>query len=172
VVEIIDPDAIYVSAPLDEVDVARVSVGLPVRITMDSFPGRAFPGRVVRVAPYVVDRQEQNRTFETEVEFEPKSLGPADRNVLRPGTSADVEVILGGRDGVLRVPTYALIEGGRVMVVRDTRLVSVPVETGLRNWDFTEITGGLSEGELVVVSLDRVEVREGAIVRIESETRR
>jgi HlyD family secretion protein len=166
VVEIIDPAAIYVSAPLDEVDVARVTAGRTVRVTMDAFPGSSFPGKVVRVAPYVQDLQEQNRTFEIEVELD----DPAFARTLVPGSSADVEVILDARDGVLRVPSYALLEGGRVLVVRDGRLVERKVRTGLRNWAFTEVTEGLSAGDLVCVTLDRAEIRDGARVRVEGET--
>ncbi len=162
VIDLIDDEAIYVSAPLDEVDVGRVKPGLAVRITMDAFPGRAFSGRVVRVAPYVLDVQGQSRTFEVEVEFDDAAFA----RTLKPGTSADVEVVLDARDGVLRVPSYALIEGRRVLVVRDGVLVEVPVETGLRNWEYTEVRRGLAPGDPVVVSLDRVEVRAGARVRV------
>jgi HlyD family secretion protein len=56
-----------------------------------------------------------------------------------------------------------------VMVVREARLARVPVETGLRNWDFVEVTRGLAPGDRIVVSLDRPEVRDGARVRIEGE---
>ncbi len=164
--EVIDTDAIYVSVPMDEVDVGRVRAGLPVRITMDAYPGRSFPGRVTRVAPYVVDVQEQNRTFEIEAEFDDTAFA----RTLLPGTSADVEVILDSRDGVLRVPSYALIEGSKVLVVREGRLVAVPVRTGLRNWEFVEAREGLAKGDAVVVSLDRAEVQEGASVRIAGET--
>ena len=51
-------------------------------------------------------------------------------------------------------------------------LVSKDVGTGLRNWEFAEITGGLKEGELVVVSLDRAEVKEGARARQSAVTKR
>ena len=166
VVELIDPGALYVSAPLDEVDVGKVRVGLPARITMDASPGRSFPGRVTRVAPYVQDREEQNRTFEVEVEFEDEAFS----RTLVAGSSADVEVILDARDRVLRIPSYALIEGSRVLVVRGNRLVSLSVTTGLRNWEFTEIAQGLSVGDRVAVSLDRAEVKEGAKVRVAGET--
>lgn len=165
VLDVLDPDAIYVSAPLDEVDVGRVKVGLPVRVTMDSHPGRSFPGKLVRTAPYVLDLEEQNRTFEVEVEFD----DPEFARTLLPGTSADVEVILDSREDVLRVPSYALIEGRRVLVVQEDRLVAVDVVTGLKNWEFTEIESGLSPGDRVVVSLDRVEIQAGAKVRIEDE---
>jgi HlyD family secretion protein len=166
VIEIIDPGAIYVVAPLDEVDVGKVRVDHPVRITLDAFPDDAFMGRISRVAPFVRDAIEQNRTFDVEVEFDDEEFA----RTLLPGTSADVEVILDSRDDVLRIPSYALMEGGRVLVVNDDTLVAVPVETGLRNWEFTEITGGLEAGDRVVVSLDRVEVQEGANARITGET--
>lgn len=160
VVDLIDPSSTYVSAPLDEVDVARVEVGQIVRVTLDSHPDRELAGRVVRIAPYVEDRSEQSRTFEVEVELEDEAFARR----LKPGMTADVEVLLRAREDVLRVPSYALIEGRRVLVVEGDVLASRPVETGLRNWELVEITGGLSEGESVVVSLDREEVEEGALV--------
>jgi HlyD family secretion protein len=166
VLDLIDPESVYVSAPLDEVDVGKVRVGLPVRITMDSFADRPFPGKVTRIAPYVQDVEAQNRTFEVEAEFDDAAFA----RTLLPGISADVEVILQARDDVPRVPSYALLEGGRVLVVRGDALVAVPVETGLRNWDFAEVTRGLPDGEAVVVSLDRAEVKEGARVRIAGES--
>lgn len=168
VVEILDNESIYVSAPLDEVDVNRVSVGPPVRVTLDAFPGRSFDGHVVRVAAYVLDVEEQNRTFEIEVELDDKTFA----HTLLPGTSADVEVILNSVDGVLRIPSYALVEGNRVLVLEDGLLVSKDVEIGLKNWQFTEIVAGLEAGERVVVSLDRVEVKEGARAEVAGETDR
>jgi HlyD family secretion protein len=88
---------------------------------------------------------------------------------LLPGTSADVEVILQARDGVVRVPTSAILQGGRVLVVRDGSLVAVSVRAGLANWEFTEITDGLRAGDAIVTSLDRPEVKEGARVRVGPE---
>jgi HlyD family secretion protein len=86
---------------------------------------------------------------------------PIPANLL-PGLSADLEVILETRDQVLRIPTYALLEGSRVLVAQNGRLAEKKVATGLHNWSYTEITSGLSAGELVVVSLDRPEVKAGA----------
>ncbi len=166
VIELIQPSRIYVSAPLDEVDVAKVHVGQPVRITLDAYAGREFAGRVTRVAPYVLDIEEHSRTFEVEVEFEDAGFAAT----LLPGTSADVEVILDSREDVLRIPSYALVEGKRVLVVDGDVLAARQVEAGLSNWAFTEIVEGLAADELVVVSLDRVEVQEGATVRVTGET--
>jgi len=158
VYDIIDPTSIYVSAPLDEVDSGRVATGLPARVTLDPYPGRSFPGHVTRVAPYVLDVEAQNRTLEIEVEFEDAAFS----RTLLPGTSADVEVILKAVTGVLRVPSYAILEGDRVLVLENGVLVARSITGGLRNWEFAEIKDGLREGDAVVVSLDRAEVKEGA----------
>jgi HlyD family secretion protein len=165
VIEMFDPSSLFVAAPLDEVEVGKVAVGLPVRITMDACPGKAFSGKLTRIAPIVLDRVEQNRTFEIEVEFDDAAFA----RTLLPGTSADVEVIREARDGVLRIPSYALVAGKRVLVAREGRLVSTEVATGLRNWAFVEVRSGLAAGDLVVVSLDRAEVRDGARVAATEE---
>lgn len=165
VFDIIDPTSIYVSAPLDEVDAGKLKTGLRARITLDPYPNRSFKGRVTRVAPYVQDIQEQNRTFEVEVDFDDAEFA----RTLLPGTSADIEIILKAVESVLRMPSYALLEGNRVLVFNDGRLGAVEVKTGMRNWEFTEVKEGLGEGEPVVVSLDRAEVMEGARATIRDE---
>jgi HlyD family secretion protein len=167
VVDLIDPEALYVSAPIDEADVARIRVGFPVRITLDAFRDRAFSGTLTYISSFVETRQEQNRTLRVEAELKENPL-PVN---LLPGLSADVEIILDAREQVLRIPTYALIEGNRVLVVQDDRLVERKVDTGLHNWSFTEILSKLSEGDSVVVSLDRPEVKVGARVTISEETK-
>ncbi len=159
VVDLIDPGSLYVSAPIDEADVERLRVGLPVRVTLDAFRGRSFAGELTYVSSFVETRQEQNRTLEVESSFVAESL-PAN---LLPGLSADVEVILDQREGVLRVPTYALMVGGKVLVLAGGRLEERRVEVGLQNWSYAEVIAGLSEGERVVVSLDRPEVVAGAL---------
>ncbi len=166
VIELIQPSAIYVSAPLDEVDVGKVGVDQPVRVTLEAYPGRSLAGKVVRVAPYVLDTEEHSRTFEIEVELEDREFAES----LLPGTSADVEVILDSVPDVLRIPSYALMAGGRVLLVNDGSLVARDVTTGLENWAFTEIKDGLEAGDAVVVSLDRAEIQEGAKARIADET--
>jgi HlyD family secretion protein len=161
VIDLIDPASIYVSAPMDEADSARIQPGQPVRVSIDSYPGRSFAGSVQRIAPYVLDREEQNRTVEIEVGFgEPPDVR------LLPGTSADVEVILEARENVLRVPTPALLEGNKVLVVENGKLAERRLEIGLKNWDWTEVRSGLAAGDAVVTSLDNPDLKPGVAVRI------
>ncbi len=165
VMDILDPDSLYISAPMDEVDSSRIHEGQPVRVTVDAYAGRSFPGHVQRVAPFVLDVEEQNRTVEIEV-----SLDDPNQVRLLPGTSADVEVVLEVRPDVLRVPTPALLEGGRVLVVKEDgkarKLEERTVRTGLRNWDWTEVLEGLAPGDLVVTALDKPEIKAGAEVTV------
>jgi HlyD family secretion protein len=162
VLDLIDTRSIYISAPMDEVDSGRIKQGQPARVSVDSLPGKHFPAQVVEVAPYVLDKLEQNRTVEIELELDDAEVAAG----LLPGTSADAEVILSARDDVLRVPTQALIEGGRVLVLDGGRLVSRTLQVGLRNWDWTEVVSGLAAGDRVVTSLDRPEVKAGARARV------
>ncbi len=158
VIDLLDPASLYVAAPIDEVDAERVRVGQPVRLSVDSRPGRHFAGSVVRIAPYVEDVLEQNRTVELEAELDDATLAAG----LLPGTSADVEVILERRDDVLRVPTAAVAEGNAVLLLSDGRLVDRTMEPGLANWEYTEVVGGLDEGDRVVIARDSTAVKAGA----------
>ena len=158
VIDVLDPSSIYITAPMDEVDSARIAVGQRARVTVDSHQGRSFAGRIARVAPYVLDLEAQNRTVEIDVELEDRAIA----GEMLPGTSADVEIILSRREDVLRIPTSTLIEGQKVLLLVDGTLADREVEIGLRNWDYTEILSGLDAGDRIVTSLDRPEVKAGA----------
>jgi HlyD family secretion protein len=162
IIDLINRESLYVSAPMDEIDSGRIELGLPVRVTVDSRPDETFHGKVTRVAPYVLDIEAQNRTVEIEVELDDIEISSS----LLPGTSADVEVILQTLRDAPRIPTTALFQDNRVLVVEDDVLVEREVETGLRNWDYVEIRSGLEEGEVVVTSLDRAEVEAGQVVEV------
>ncbi|WP_294262588.1 hypothetical protein [Propionivibrio sp.] len=74
------------------------------------------------------------------------------------------------RDDVVRVPTSALLEGGRVLVAgAEGKLEERKVKTGLANWEYTEVTEGLKAGEKVVTSLERVGVKADAPYVIETK---
>jgi len=159
VIDLLDPASIYVSAPIDEVDAEKILVGQAVRVTVDSRSDQTFAGSVSRVAPYVLDILEQNRTVEVEVELDDPD---AMKGVL-PGTSADVELILDRRDDTLRIPASAVAEGGKVLILKDGLLEERTIDVGLRNWRFAEVLGGLELGEKVVVARNSPDIKAGAI---------
>jgi HlyD family secretion protein len=160
-VDLIDDACHYISAPIDEVDAAKVRLGAEVRVTLDAFGDRVFPGRVRRLAPYVLDLEKQARTLEVEVEL----TDPAPELAWLAGYSADVEIVIERREAVPRVPTAAIKPDGTLLVLDPAtgRLQARKVQTGLANWEQTQITGGLETGELVVLSLDQEGVKDGAL---------
>ena len=165
-IDLIDDSCLYVKAPMDEIDAPKIKIGQTVRISLDALPKQSFPGTVKRVAPYVSAVEKQARTVDIEANFDK----PEDAGKLLVGYSADIEVILTVRDDVVRVPTSALLEGGRVLVAgADGKLEERKIKTGLANWEFTEVTEGLNAGDRVVTSLERVGVKAGAAYTTESE---
>jgi len=163
-IDLIDDSCLYVTAPIDEVDAARLKVGMAGRITLDAYRGRHFGGTLRRIAPYVLAVEKQARTVEIEVEFD----RPGEVRHLLVGYSADVEIIVEARDDVLRVPTNALLPGKRVLRLgADDRLEARTIETGLSNWEHTEVMAGLARGDRIVISLARVGVEDGAQVVVE-----
>jgi HlyD family secretion protein len=156
-VDLIDTSCLYISAPIDEVDAPAVRAGQKAVITLDAFPDRDFSGFVRRVAPYVLDLEKQARTVEIEAEID----DPGASNLL-PGYSADVEVILDIREEVIRVPTQVIIEGDKVFVLGDGIIQERSIEKGVSNWEYSEIREGLGEGDIVVLSVDREGVVDGA----------
>jgi HlyD family secretion protein len=168
VVDLIDTSCLYVSAPIDEVDATAIRTGMDARITLDAFPKTNFRGVVRRIAPYVLELEKQARTVEVETVFADL---PGNNNLL-PGYSADVEIMLDVRDDVLRIPTEAVLEGSRVLVSRaDGVIEERTIETGLSNWQLTEVVSGLESGELVITSVDREGIKPGARARPESISR-
>jgi HlyD family secretion protein len=146
---------------MDEVDAPRLKAGQPARITLDALPGKSFPGRVRRIAPYVTEVEKQARTVDVEVDFD----APPNQ-ILLVGYSADVEAIIERRANVLRVPTQAIQQDGTVLVLgEDDRLETRKLKTGLANWAFTEIVSGLNAGERVLLSFDQEDVKAGVKVK-------
>lgn len=163
-IDLIDDSCMYVSAPIDEVDAAKLKVGQRSRITLDAIKGRTFAGKVRRIAPYVLDLEKQARTVEVEVEF----TELAKNENLLVGYSADVEIVYDVRNQVLRIPTQTLLEGNRVLLYGSNGVLEErKVTTGLSNWEHAEVVSGLAEGDQIVSSLDRAGVKAG--VRVEPE---
>ena len=159
-IDLIDDTCLYVRAPMDEVDAPKISAGQTVRISFDALPKQSFAGKVKRVAPYVSAVEKQARTVDIDATLDTTDKAPPR---LLVGNSADVEVVLAVRENVLRVPTSALQEGGRVLIAgSDGTLQERLVKTGLANWEFTEVLEGLAAGDKVVTSLEREGVKAGA----------
>jgi len=168
-IDLIDDSCLYVKAPMDEVDAPKISVGQPVRVTLDALPGKVIPGKVRRVAPYVSAVEKQARTVDVEVDFvQPETTGK-----LLVGYSADVEIILDGRENVLRIPTAAIQEGGKVLLFNPDsgKLEERKIKAGLANWEFTEVLEGLVAGDRIVTSLEKEGVKAGAKVTPDDKTR-
>jgi HlyD family secretion protein len=151
-IELLDTSCFYVVAPIDEVDAAAVKVNMEARVIMDAFGDKHFPARVRRIDPYVLDLEKQARTVDVEVEFT---------------NSEDGE----NEEDVLRIPTQALLDNSLVYVYQphDQRLHEKSVRTGLSNWDYTQVTEGLQEGESLVISTDRPGLEDGVRVKISEE---
>ena len=166
-VDLMDISCVYVSAPIDEVDAPRIRVEMKANISLDALSGEVFAGTVKRIAPYVLEVEKQARTVDVEVDF---VCQQGCENML-PGYSADIEVILEEQGNVLRIPTEAILEGNRVLVFAvDKLLEQREIKTGLSNWEWTQVIEGLSEGDEVVVSVEREGVEDGvAAVRDTSD---
>ncbi len=161
-VDLIDDSCLYVEAPIDEVDAARVALGMPVRIGLDAYRERRFGGSVSRIAPFVRDLEKQARTVDVEVRFD---AVPEDVALLT-GYSADVEILIEQHPQALRIPTEALLEGRRVLRYEPAEgvLRAVEVRTGLGNWRWTEVLEGLQEGQRILASLEQEGLADGVAV--------
>lgn len=158
-IDLIDDSCLYVKAPMDEIDAPRIHPGQPVRISLEALPGKVFDGRVKRVAPYITAVEKQARTVEVDIDF----AHADDARGLLVGYSADVEIVLDTRADTLRIPSAALRDGNRVLVLGDDGVLAErTVGIGLANWEHTEVVDGLAAGERIVTSLEREGVRPGA----------
>lgn len=161
VVILLDNSCFYVSAPIDEVDAEAIKIDMPTRISLDAFGERSFEGRVRQIDNYVLDREKQARTVQVEVAF----TTPADTENFLAGYSADVEIVIERHPNVLRIPSQAVLDGQRVFVFDpvERRLHERKIQTGLANWEVTEVNSGLKLGERVVLSTDQPGVKDMAV---------
>jgi HlyD family secretion protein len=172
IVTIVNPDKIYVLATIDEVDVGRLRPGQPVAITVDAFPGEKFSGAIRRISPIVSGGKLETRTADVWVYFDAKQPR------IKPGMSADVEILVATLRNVLSVPSQAVLEregkkqvfaaGGTHLKPGDKTVVNLrPIEIGETNWSFTQVVGGIRAGEFVVTTPEATGLKDGAKVRIE-----
>lgn len=142
-----DTRELQLEVSVDEADIAKVSDGTQGRpasraaVSLYAFPGEAFEGHVTEVLP---DANRIRKSFLTKVRLTAPPAG------LRSGMSAELNLIVEQREGVLLAPSSAL-SGTRVWVVREGRAQPQEVTTGLRDLLRVELISGVTEGELVVV---------------------
>jgi HlyD family secretion protein len=153
----IDPVRIQIEVP--EREVPRVRPGNRVRLTTDAYPDRRFTGAVARVVHALDPR---TRTMGLEVDI------PNPEHQLKPGMYARAELVLEVRPGALLVPLEALNSAGprpTLLVVRDDKVVTVPVELGAPDGPRVQIAAGLRSDDQVVVQGKDL-VREGQTVKV------
>jgi RND family efflux transporter MFP subunit len=143
IVQIADDYRLRLVIEVPEDIVARIHVGMPVDIKIQS-TGKVTTGTVAR---YSYDVHEDTRTMHTEIDITNADLA------LKPGMYASATITVERRNDVLAVPPQTISSAGaqsNVWVVdANDRIEQRPVTTGLQTPDWVEITGGLHLGDRV-----------------------
>ncbi|HEX6209160.1 MAG TPA: FixH family protein, partial [Methylomirabilota bacterium] len=143
---LVDLSRVWVEAQVYEGDLAFVREGLRGRVTLDSYPGETFSGRVTFIAPFV---DETTRTAVVRLEL------PNPRGRLKPGLFATVDFSVSIGEGLV-VPADAVIDTGRQQTVfvseGDGYFDPRPVELGHRLDGRVQVLRGLEEGDRVASS--------------------
>jgi HlyD family secretion protein len=145
-----------VAAILHESVVKDVRPGMRVRVKIEAFPNRVIEGHIDSVTQ-IPDQQwfSDVRYFYGKVKLHNVPRG------LKPGMSAEVEIVTANRPDVLVIPTEAVtVEGGHDVcyVARDDSLERREVKLGEGTRDYLEVTEGLNEGETVVLDPEQAVV--------------
>jgi HlyD family secretion protein len=146
-----DTSEVYVQGKVDEADIAHVYLGQPARIKVESFRDRLFYGKVTKIAPMGVQKDNVT-TFEVRVSIN----NPGGE--LKANMTANAEILLDEHKGVLTVPENAVIydnqKNASVQVPDKSQkdgARKVAVKVGLSNGSVTEVLSGLKEGDQVVL---------------------
>lgn len=157
VMTLVDLSQIFVLVAVDESDIGRVEVGMPVQITVDAYPDAVFPGEVVRIATKGATTSNVV-TFEVKVEVK----GPR-RKLLKPQMTGNVQIITVDKKDALLVPVAAVSRRRRERFVTvrkaDGASEDRPVELGAGDGEYVEIVSGLAEGEQVLLPKDGAQSR-------------
>lgn len=148
IMTVADLSKMIVKADINEVDVGKVAKGQPVNIVFDAIKGKIYQGRVRKLTPAGSIKQ-NIVVYPLEVEI----LNPDES--IKPGMTADLDIIAGNAEGVLCLPKEAVIKRGNrstVMLIEDGKPVPKEVVTGLEDDVKVEIKEGLKEGDKVLVT--------------------
>jgi len=146
-----DINDVYVQGKVDEADIAHVYMNQPARIKVESFRDRVFNGKVTKIAPLGVEKDNVT-TFEVRVSID----NPGGE--LKANMTANAEIILDEHKNVLMVPESAVMydnQKNASVEIPDKKQKEgkrkIPVKVGISNGSVTEVLSGLKEGELVVL---------------------
>jgi len=146
-----DLDEVYVKGKVDESDIGRVYLGQPARITVESFKDQKFAGKVTKISPMGVEKDNVT-TFEVRVSISNES------HKLRALMTANAEIILEERKGILTIPEGAVLYAKNKATeaeipdpASETGKRRIPITTGISNGARTQIVKGLSEGQQVIL---------------------
>jgi HlyD family secretion protein len=142
---------VFVRGKVDEADIGFVRLGMPARITTESFRDKVFTGKVTQISPIGVEKDNVT-TFEIEVSIENSG------QELKANMTANAEVILEERAGALIIPEAAVSyddqKAASVEIAdpgADGGRRKVPVTLGIGNGTRTQVTAGLKAGDKVVL---------------------
>lgn len=144
----------YVRGEVNEEDVGAIKAGMKAALHMYAYQNQTFSGVVSSVLP-APDPQTQRYTVLIEMENPPDNL--------MAGMTGEMNIITGKRENVLLAPTRALLVD-QVLQIKNGTVRKRTVKTGYRTLDFTEIVGGLTVGDRLVVA-DHDKLRPGQRVR-------
>jgi HlyD family secretion protein len=146
-----DTTQVYVQGKVDEADIAHVYMGQPARIKVESFRDRVFNGKVTKIAPLGVEKDNVT-TFEVRVSID----NPGGE--LKANMTANAEILLDEHKNVLTVPENAVTydnQKNAFVNVPDRNqkdgFRKIPIKVGLSNGSVTEIASGVKEGDQVVL---------------------
>jgi HlyD family secretion protein len=146
-----DIHQVYVDGKVDEADIGSVYLGQPARIHVEAFPNKTFYGKVTKIAPLGVEKDNVT-TFEVRVSIDNPN------NELKALMTANAEVIVTEHHNALSVPEQAMSwdnDKNAFVFVPDAKSKDgqkkIPVTAGISNGNRTEILAGLKEGDPVVL---------------------
>lgn len=136
-----------------ETSLTKIKPGLPVRITVEAFPEKAYRGRVKSVALLPDARSAwlnpDLKVYNTDIVIEGDASG------LRTGVTCLAEIIVEQYENALYVPVQAVVrEKGKptVYLAKGNRMEPQEVELGLDNNRMVRILSGLEEGDPVLLN--------------------
>lgn len=146
-----DVSDVFVRGKVDQADIGKVYIGQMARIVVESFRDRKFGGKVYKISPLGVEK-ENVTTFEVQV-----SIANPGRE-LKANMSANAEIILEEKPGVLLVPEAAVVydkQRNASVEIPDPSAEKgrkkLPVKLGISNGVKTELVAGLKEGQKVIL---------------------